>query len=70
MGAIINTQKIPRTSNESKKIPEPKINPQKLPCPIFEPQKFPARINPQVTSEKYQEFTTARGNSSDDKHNG
>ena len=59
-------KQIPRTSKEPKKSLDQKLTP-KIPCQIFEPQKFPERINPQVTSERYQEFTTAKGNSTEDK---
>ena len=66
MGAKIKTKKIPRASKKPKKSLDQKLTPQ-IPCRIFEPQKFPERINPQVTSERYQEFTTTKGNSSEDK---
>ena len=59
-------KKIPRASKEPKNSLDQKLTP-KIPCRIFEPQKFPERINPQVTSERYHEFTTAKGNSSEDK---
>ena len=59
-------KKMPRASKEPpQKILDQKLTP-KIPCRLFEPQKFPERINPQVTSERYQEFTTAKGNSSED----
>jgi len=67
-------KKIPRASKERNQSPHHKLAP-KIPCRIFEPQKFPERINPQVTSERYQEFTIAKGNSNEDiqpgdKHDG
>ena len=55
-------KKIPRASKEPKKSLDQKLTPQN-----FEPQKFPERIKPQATSERYQEFTTAKGNFSEDK---
>ena len=47
-----------------KKIPGPKINPPKIPC-----SSEPHISNPQVTSERNQKFTKAKGNSSDGKAN-
>ena len=47
-----------------KKIPGPKINPPKSPC-----SSEPHISNPQVTSERNQKFTKAKGNSSDGKAN-
>jgi len=54
-------KKIPRASKEPKKSLDQKLTPQN-PMP-----NFPERINPQVTSERYQEFTTAKGKSGEDK---
>ena len=47
-----------------KKIPGPQINPPKIPC-----SSEPHISNPQVTSERNQKFTKAKGNSSDGKAN-
>ena len=47
-----------------KKIPGPKINPPKIPC-----SSEPHISNPQVTSERNQKFTKAKGNSCDGKAN-
>ena len=66
MRANSKPQKMPKASKEPpQKTLDQKLTP-KIPCRLFEPQKFPERINPQVTSERYQEFTTAKGNSSED----
>ena len=66
MRANSKPKKMPKASKEPpQKTLDQKLTP-KIPCRLFEPQKFPERINPQVTSERYQEFTTAKGNSSED----
>jgi len=46
------------------------LTPQKSHAEFPSLKNFQKGLNPQVTSERYQEFTTAKGNSSDDKHDG
>jgi len=63
-------KKVNRASNEPQKIPGPTPQNSHAEFLSFKLKINPERINPQVTSETYQEFSTAKGNSSDDKHDG